>query len=109
MAINSRNPEEFGEMVVDTVKTLPLNKIGLVLVIDSKFLDPEKNQDHLLKWRGLDSTLCRIPTRSKEKPLRFYVIGDNKYHNEKWTDLLPRFTDRREVIVDWDLIQEDFI
>ena len=97
VVINSRNPAEFGKMVVDTVNTLPLKKIALVLVIDSKFLDPEKNQSHLLEWEDLDIALCRIPTRSEGKPLRFYVIGDNKYHNENWTDLLPRFTERPDV------------
>ena len=115
VVINSRDLADFGNIIMNTLNPLPLNKIALVLIIDSEFLDPGRNQDHLLEWKVLDNRLKLffgshwIPGRSQENPLHFYVIGDNRYHNEKWTELIPDFMERTEVEVDPSLIKEDFL
>ena len=108
VAINSRNPAEFGNIVTDLSDPLPLNKITLLLIINSDYLKSLKDrEDFRQEWDTLDHRLEHffgpdgIPGRSEGNPLPFYVIGDNKYHNKKWpAQLLPRFTKRLDVKVD---------
>ena len=115
VVINSQDPTGFGDIVMDLRNPLPLDKITLLLIIDYEYLEDLNDGDVLRQqWDTLDRDLERffksyggIPGRSRGKPLRFYVIGDNGYHNENWPSLLPKFTGRLDVKVDSSL--RDFI
>ena len=87
---------------------LPLDKIALLLVINYEYLkNLNGREDFQQEWRDLDNALDGTPRRPQGKRLRFYVIGDNRYHNEGWPGLLPKFTERSDVEVDPSL--KDFI
>ena len=110
VVISSYNLVEFGNIVMDLDHPLPLDKITLVLAIYPELPNPAKeNKDNLREWAALDlrlkSHISRAEGLSKKKPLHFYVIGGDGRHNEEWLrNLLPKFTERPEVVVDQSLI-----